>query len=95
MESNLVTTNKDPKIIIKLKEHHIDMCSFSVTIKMGKGNIEKSNYLCIFSGNEQKMKAASGVDLLVHYCFENNIKNVTYINETHISVLESDENPDY
>lgn len=62
-----------------MKRHNIDICGVSETKKKGKENTKYDEYILIYSGNDKNKRAVSGMGLLLHEKFQNNIHDTKYI----------------
>ncbi|XP_056643832.1 craniofacial development protein 2-like [Diorhabda sublineata] len=96
--------NKDQEILLEIKRHKLDICALSETKKKGKGNSKYGNYILIYNGKNKNERATSGVGLLLHESYENQIRNIIYVNDrilqatinlqksrpTHISIYAPD-----
>ncbi|XP_056629521.1 craniofacial development protein 2-like [Diorhabda sublineata] len=60
--------------------HKLDICALSETKKKDKGNSKYGNYILIYSGKNKNKRATSGVGLLLHESYENQISNIIYVN---------------
>lgn len=73
--------NKDQEIIVEMRRHRIEMCALAETKKKEKGNLRCEEYILIYSGKDKKERATSGVGLLLHEKYENNIQDKEYISD--------------
>ncbi|XP_056645027.1 craniofacial development protein 2-like [Diorhabda sublineata] len=78
--------NKDQEILLEIKGHKLDICALSETKKKGKGNSKYGNYILIYSGKNKNERATSGVGLLLHESYENQISNIIYVNDRILQV---------
>lgn len=50
-------TYKHREIVLKIKEHHVDLCSISVIKEKGKGNMKMNDHIFIYSRKEKNTRA--------------------------------------
>uniref|UniRef100_A0AAR5PA78 Endonuclease/exonuclease/phosphatase domain-containing protein n=1 Tax=Dendroctonus ponderosae TaxID=77166 RepID=A0AAR5PA78_DENPD len=72
--------NKDQEIITELNEHKIGIFTIFETWQRGKGTSRDHNYILIYNGQAKTEGARSGVGLLIHDLYEDNIETIDYIN---------------
>jgi len=72
--------NKDQEIILEMNNHKIDVCALSETKKRGKGILQQQNYILIYSGRDKDKAASSGVGMLIHEKYKQNIEDIKYVN---------------
>lgn len=77
---------RDQEILIEMDKHKIDICMLMETKKKGQGNTRYRNYILFHSGKRKEERAKSGVGILMHKKFENQLRNVEYIDDTMIRV---------
>lgn len=72
---------REQEIISELERQHIDICAISETKKKGKGKIEYENYIFIYSGVDEPVRAKAGVGILINKELETNIEEIKHISE--------------
>ena len=72
--------------MLEIEKHKIDICAITETKKKGKGNSKYGKYVLIYSGKDKHERATSGVGILLHEKFENNIIETKYVNDRILQV---------
>ena len=72
--------------MLEIEKHKIDICAITETKKKGKGNSKYGKYVLIYSGKDKHKRATSGVGILLHEKFENNIIETKYVNDRILQV---------
>lgn len=73
--------NKDQEIIMEMKRHAIEICALAETKMKRKGNLKYGEYILVYSGKDKNERATSGMGLLIHERYVNNIQDTKYIND--------------
>jgi exonuclease III len=74
-------STKEKEVFEQLQEFNIDTGVLSETKKKGNGSEFKENYLHFYSGVDRDKRAKSGVGIVIHRKYRNNIKSWTAITD--------------